>query len=101
VSPRLVELALKKQRLQLRSAALRETLASHAAAWTPAFAIADRVHAGLYWLRRHPALPVAVMTALLVARPKAALRWLKRGFFVWQTRNQLRDLLSGQRPMAR
>lgn len=101
MSPRLVELALKKQRLQLRSAALRETFAGHAAFWRPAFAVADRLHAGYLWLRRHPAVPVAVLVALLVARPRTALRWLKRGFFAWQSLDKLQNLLSVKPPVAR
>jgi len=94
MTPRRVELALKKQRLQIRSAALRETLGEHAGYWRPAFAVADRVHAGIRWLQRHPALPVAVLVALLVARPRGVLRWLKRGFFAWQSLNKLQSLLA-------
>lgn len=99
MSPRLVELALKKQRLQIRSAALRTDFSSHAAAWRPVFAIADQGQAALLWLRRHPAVPVAVLVALLVARPRGLLRWLKRGFFAWQAVAKLRVLLSARPPI--
>lgn len=99
MSPRLVELALKKQRLQIRSAALRADFSSHAAAWRPVFAIADQGQAALLWLRRHPAVPVAVLVALLVARPRVLLRWLKRGFFAWQVLAKLRVLLSARPPV--
>ena len=101
MSSRLVELALKKQRLQIRSAALRADFSAHAAAWRPVFAIADQGQAALLWLRRHPALPVAVGVALLVARPRALLRWLKRGFFAWRAFAKLRDVVSAQLPIAR
>lgn len=101
MSPRLVELALKKQRLQIRSAALRADFSSHAAAWRPVFAIADQGQAALLWLRRHPAVPVAVLVALLVARPRVLLRWLKRGFFAWQALAKLREVVSVQSPIAR
>lgn len=94
MSPSLVELALKKQRLQMRSAALRADFSAHAAVWRPAFALADQGQAAWLWLRRHPALPVAAGIALLVARPRALPRWLKRGFFAWQALAKLRDLLS-------
>jgi len=93
VSPRQVELALKKQRLQMRSAALREDFSVYASGWKPAFALADRGRAALRWLRRHPLVPVAVMAALLAARPRAVLRWARRGFVAWQTLRRLRSVL--------
>ena len=98
MSPKQVELVLKKQHLQMRSAALRETFADYATAWMPVFAVADRVHAGGIWLRRHPALPVAALAALLVSRPRTVLRWIKRGFFIWQTLRKLGDAISVKLP---
>ena len=71
MSPRLVELALKKQRLKQKSAALREAFGAQAGSWSPAFAAADRVRTGFDWLRQHPALSIAVLVAFLVARPRA------------------------------
>lgn len=93
MSPRQVELALKKQRLRLRSAALREDFAAYAAGWTPAFALADRGRAVLRWLRQHPVVPVAIVAALLAARPRAVLRWAQRGFFAWQTLRKVHDII--------
>jgi len=93
VSPRMVELALKKQRLQLKSATLRSKLANQAGAWAPAFAAADQVWTGIAWLRRHPALPIALIAALLLARPRALLRIASRGWFFWRGWKRLRDVL--------
>ena len=93
MSPRLVELALKKQRLQLKSAILRDAFAAQASAWAPAFAAADQVRAGINWLRRHPVLPVAVLVALLVARPRAVLRLAGRGWIFWSGLKRLRGAL--------
>ena len=92
----MLELALKKQRLQMRSAALRADFSAYAAVWQPAFNLADQGQAALLWLRRHPVVPVAVLTAMLVARPRALLRWLKRGFFTWQMLVKARDILSAR-----
>jgi hypothetical protein len=75
---------------------LRQEFTARALVWQPAFALADRGRTAWLWLRRHPALPVAVLVALLVARPRALLRWTKRGFFAWQTLARLRDRLSAQ-----
>ena len=93
MSPRQVELALKKQRLQIRSAALRDEFAAYAAGWAPAFALADRGRAALRWLRRHPLLPVAVLAAVLAVRPRMVLRWAQRGFVAWQALRKLRSML--------
>lgn len=91
MNSRAVELALKKQRLQLRSAALRGELAMAATGLAPLFATADRIGEGLRWLREHHQLVVAGLVALLVARPRAALRWGRRGWFVWQALRRLGD----------
>ncbi|HQW20195.1 MAG TPA: YqjK-like family protein [Rhodocyclaceae bacterium] len=88
-----IELALKKQRLQMRSAALRSSFAGHALALQPVCNLADRGRIALHWLRRHPALPVAGLVALLVARPRAILRLAQRGWFVWQALRKLRNFL--------
>ncbi len=88
---RRIALALKKQRLLMKSAQLRQALAGQTRPLLPLFAVADRIQLGARWLKRHPALPVAVATALLVARPRAAFRWLRRGWFLWQTLRRLQS----------
>jgi len=93
VSPRQVELALKKQRLQIRSAALREDFSACAAGIQPAFALADRGGAAVRWLRSHPLVPAAALGVLLAARPRTVLRWARRGFLAWQTLRRLRSVL--------
>lgn len=98
MNPKQVELALKKQYLQIRSAALREACADYAVGLTPIFTFADRVHNGYIWLRRHPVLPVAALVALLVSRPRAVLRWIKRGFFVWQALHKLGSVIAVRLP---
>lgn len=93
MSLRKIELALKKQRLQMRSATLRRNFADHALALQPVCNLADRGREVLCWLRRHPALPVAVFVALLVARPRALLRLAQRGWLVWLALRKLRNFL--------
>ena len=84
MNPRLVELALEKQRLQLQSAAQREALVAAAAGLAPVFAVADGVRDGARWLVRHPEWLAGGIVALLVARPRVVLRWVRRSFFAWQ-----------------
>jgi len=102
MSPHQVELALKKQRLQLRSASLREELAGHVAPFIPLFAAGDRLRDGALWLRRHPQVTAAVAVALLAARPRAVFRWGRRGIFAWQAWTRLRAWLEAHhRDLAR
>ncbi len=85
-----VELALKKQRLQFRSATLRRDLAEDMKGATPAFRTVEQVRAGITWLRTHPQLVVGIAIAVLVVRPKAGWRWARRGFIAWQAWRRLR-----------
>jgi hypothetical protein len=79
-----LELALKKQRLQIAGDALRIDFARHAAGLAPAFAGADYAVEGVRWVRRNP--------------PKAAWRWARRAFVGWQAWRKLRDLLERRLP---
>jgi hypothetical protein len=88
-APRDIELALKKQRLQLRSAALRQQMSGQAGALDPLFLTADRLNNGIGWLRRHPEAVVAAVVAIVVARPRRAFRWARRAFFAWQVWRRL------------
>jgi hypothetical protein len=81
---RLLELALKKQRLQFQSVALREQWANHALGLRPLCTGIDRVDDGFAWLRRYPHVFAAVGAALLAARPRALWRWTRRGWLAWQ-----------------
>jgi hypothetical protein len=87
-------LALKKQRLQLKSATLREQWIGHAAGFQPLCNGVDRVGDGVRWLRGHPQALIATGVALLVARPRVMLRWARRGFVAWQAWRKGKDWLS-------
>lgn len=94
-----LELALKKQRLQIASASLRDEFGRCAAGLTPAFHGADCVVEGARWMRRNPQLVAAAAVALVVARPKRAWRWARRAFLGWQAWRKLTDFLE-RRPAA-
>ncbi|WP_374592554.1 YqjK family protein [Aquabacterium sp.] len=99
MSPREVELALKKQRLQFQSAALRARLGQQAHTLQAPFAAVDRVRAGYGWLRDRPYIWVGAAVALAVMRPRAAWRWLKRGFIWWQGAQRLRGWVERAAPL--
>lgn len=94
-----LELALKKQRLQMRSNELREELAGHAVALAPAFAAADGARAGARWMRSHPEWVAGALVALAVARPRALWRWGRRALIGWQTWRRIRGWLQPE-PVA-
>jgi hypothetical protein len=80
----MLELALKKQRLQMQSAAQRDALAAAAVGIAPLFAAADLVSNGVRWLKRNPEWLAGGVVALLVARPRRVIRWAQRGLIAWQ-----------------
>lgn len=81
---KLLDLALKKQRLLMASAAQREQLALHAAGVQPLFSGADKVVTGLLWLRQHPLLIAASSAAVFILRPRFLVRLATRGYSTWQ-----------------
>ncbi len=89
---RLLELALKKQRLQFDSDRRRAAMADALGFVSPLCAAADQLKAGTRWLAERPAIPVAIGAALLVARPRAVLRWGRRAWLGWQMWRRTRDL---------
>lgn len=99
MNQRLLELALKRQRLQFQSAALREHWVAHTRGLQPVFQGMDRIGAGVAWMRRYPHVLIAVSVALLVARPKAVWRWARRSFVAWQFWRRGTDWLSAHRPV--
>jgi hypothetical protein len=86
-----LELALKKQRLQIAGDALRNDFAGYAKGLAPAFTAADCAVEGARWLRRNPQIVAATVVALVVIRPKRAWRLARRGFVGWQMWRKLRD----------
>ena len=94
MNPKLVELALRKQRLQLRSAEARDALVRNAQALTPVFRGVDRVVDGVLWARDNAPILSGVAIFVLVARPRAALRWARRGWVGWQLFRRVQKLVS-------
>ena len=93
-----LELALKKQRLQIAAGGLRADFGRYAAGLAPAFGVADCAVEGVRWVRHNPQLVVAAGVALLVIRPKRAWRWARRAFIGWQAWLRLRDFLERRLP---
>ncbi|MDP2823590.1 MAG: YqjK family protein [Sulfuritalea sp.] len=94
-----LELALRKQRLQIASENLRSDFGRFAAGLAPAFRAADCAVEGARWVGRNPQLVLAAGVALVVVRPRSAWRWARRAFVGWQAWRRLRDFLD-RRPHA-
>ncbi len=93
-----IELALKKQRLQIAGEGLRTDFARHATGLMPVFVGADIAVVGVQWIRRNREIVVAVGVALLIIRPRSAIGWARRGFFMWRVWRDFRDFLERRLP---
>ena len=96
MSPRLIELALRKQRLQIRSAALREAWASDVGTIAPIFSAIDGARRAASWAKAHAHLLAAFGTAVLLTRPRALLRWARRGAVAYRLWRTAQEKLFGQ-----
>ncbi|TXH41163.1 YqjK-like family protein [Zoogloea sp.] len=94
MSPELVQLALRKQSLQRRSAEQREAIVHHARGLSPVFQGIDRLADGVRWARNNAPILSGVAVFMLVVRPRAALRWARRGWLGWQMFRRVQKLVS-------
>ncbi len=101
MNPTTLELALRKQRLQIASETLRAEFGDHASGLKPLFTGADYAVEGARWVRRNPQVVVATMVALVVIRPKSAWRLARRAFVGWQVWRKFRDLVEQRQPPIR
>ncbi|MCK0506028.1 YqjK-like family protein [Aromatoleum anaerobium] len=83
MNPRLVELALKKQALQIRADQQRTEMLRHLRGIESALDLVDRARDQVRWAREHvPLLSSVVLIAALV-RPRATLRVARRAWLGW------------------
>ncbi len=94
MNPRLLELARRHGALKARIDAQRLQLARHAAPLERALSGGDKALAGVEWLKQHPLVVGAGVTALVVAKPKRAWRWARRGIVVWRGWKSVKNLLA-------
>jgi hypothetical protein len=87
----MIDLALQKQRLQLKSAEQRGAMVAAAMQLAPAFAVADGLRDAWRWLRRNPEWLAGGIAVLLVVRPRAVWRLAQRSLFAWQVWRKLRE----------
>lgn len=94
MNTKLLELAMRRGVLKARIDAQRLALAEQSAPLENFLARGDAVLEGVDWLKHHPLAIAAAVAAVVVARPRRALRWARRGFFLWRSWQGVRNLLA-------
>ncbi|MGE5472262.1 MAG: YqjK-like family protein [Bacteroidota bacterium] len=84
MNERALALARRHGALKARIDEQRRALGQHVVPLEAALARGDAVLRGVDWLKHHPAAVVAAVAAVVIARPKRAWRWAKRGLFLWR-----------------
>ena len=94
MNAKIIELALRKQRVQFASEHLRSKFVSQLSGVSPALNMADRLFSGARWLRQHPQVFISIGIALIAARPKHTIGWVRRALIGWQIWRKLRGLVT-------
>ncbi|MDD5295830.1 MAG: YqjK-like family protein [Rhodocyclaceae bacterium] len=95
MSPRQLELALKRQRLEFEAAAQRRELADSVRPFQPVVSAVDRVNRGLRYLKGHPEIAAVATVLVFILRPGKAFNWARRGFSAWRLWGKLNRRLHG------
>ena len=98
MNPTLLELALKKQRLQLRAETERQQMRQHLAALDLALDGADRLHRRvsdtLHWLRDKAPLLSGALLLVLLSRPRRTLRLARHAWSGWKLLRRNRGIVA-------
>lgn len=89
MSPKLVELALRKQRLQLHVEMQRQDMGWRFEGLTPLLDVADRVREGAHWAKEHAPLIGSAALLLILLKPRPVFRLAKRAWGGWRTFRRL------------
>lgn len=89
MNPRLLELALKKQRLQFDAERQRDALVAGLERIESVLDVVDRARDRAQGLREHVPLLLAVAFAVVLLRPRVVLRAARRAWFGWMLYRRL------------
>ncbi len=97
MSKSLVDLQLERGRLLERIASQRVALQVQLAPLQTASAFGDRTvsvfRSAVQYVRARPVAALLVVSALVLLRPRGAMRWVQRGLFVWRSWRAVRALV--------
>lgn len=92
---RLIELVERRERLVARAAIQRAEFARRLDPWRAPVAVIDQGVAVYQYLKARPAIVVGVLAFLLALRPRNGVKWLRRGWMLWQTVRYLKRRMLG------
>lgn len=84
----------RQLKLLLRSDMLRQRLGDEAQVLQQPLAWVDRARITWHWLRANPQWPLAGAVALVVLRPRRALRWGTRLYWAWTAVRRVQRVLN-------
>ena len=87
-------LALRQQRLLLRSEALRNALVEQAGFIEAPLALADQVRAAARWLHAHRLWIAGAAAVVVVVRPRRAWRAARLAWWLWRSARRARAWLA-------
>ena len=87
-------LALRQQRLLLRSEALRSAIAGQARVLEAPLAAADRARAAARWLYARRRWIAVAVVAIVVVRPRRAWRAARWGWWLWRSGRRVGEWLA-------
>ena len=90
IGSRLVELAVRRERLRQRADSQRAAIAASVRGLGTPIGIADRALGGVRWLKLNPAAGAAMLVALVLVRPRSAVSLAQGGLRVWAAWRALR-----------
>lgn len=96
MNTKLVELAERRATLVARAAAQRAELSQRIALWRGALAVVDQGVAAIRYFKSHPELlAAAVVTFVVVIRPRRVLSFFRRGWALWHVVGVVRRRFTG------
>lgn len=96
MNTRLLELATRHGALKAKIDEQRRILTQQSVALELACQRGDAVLHGIDWLKTHPAAVGAAVAFAVVAKPKGAWRWAKRGYFAWRSWQTIKTMIAGK-----
>jgi hypothetical protein len=91
MNPKLIEIALRRERLIAQAAQQRTALAQSVQPWRTPLALADQGLVALRYLKQHPAWVAGGVAVVVMLRPRAVGKWVGRVWLLWKMVHRLRS----------
>jgi len=88
----------RQQQLLIRSTELRQALVRDVNRLQHPARLVDQITAGWHWIAQHPQWPLGVLAVLLVLKPRRALSWSAKLWWLWKSARQLHRLRQTLQP---